>query len=133
MVSDPIVSTDPLKIVDRNGVEFTEGCTIQISKETKAYQVAKKGYGSFDEETKAFVPLDGANDQPLSSIPRVQRCLVLPKGLRAEVRKVYDINEFDATAPVVAKFMNDRDLGGEYVSPVTFSMHFETNEVEVVE
>ena len=133
MVSDPLVSSsESSKIVDDNGVAFTEGCTIQITKEIKAYHVAKKGFGRFDTETKSFIPLLEGNED-IRSIPRVERCLILSKGVRGIVKKVYDIDEYDATSPIVARFEDGVGLGGELVTPVTFLMHFETHEVEVVE
>lgn len=130
MVSDPLISSDSSQILDGNGVAFTEGCTIQIIKEVKAFHVAKKGFGSFDQETKSFIPL-GVKD--VKSTPRVDRCLILSKGVRGIAKKVYDIGEYDATAPIVARFDAGESLGGDLVSPVTFLMHFETDEVEVVE
>lgn len=130
MVSNSIGSMDNSKVVDHKGTEFTPSCTIQTVSEIKAYQVARKGYGSYDEETKSFNPVDIEN---IESVARVDRCLVLPKGSRATVTKVYNLDEYDATSPVVAKFLNKDGLGGDYVVPVTFLMHFETHEIEVVE
>lgn len=130
MVSDPLISSDSSEILDGNGVAFKEGCTIQIIKEVKAYHVAKKAYGSFDPETNSFVPLVV---EDVKSIPRADRCLILSKGVRGIAKKVYDIGEYDATAPIVARFEEGESLGGDLVSPVTFIMHFGTDEVEVVE
>ena len=121
-------ATKHFMVSDGSGTDFTEGCTIQISTETKAYQVARKGFGSYDEQSGSFVPLDFNDDTP-----RVDRCLVLPKGLRGTVMKVYDMNEFDASMPIVAKFTQGENFGGKFEPPVTFLMHFDTHEVEVIE
>jgi hypothetical protein len=130
MVSDPLISSNAQKVVDNNNVEFTVGCTIQTCKQIKAYQVARKGYGSFDEETKSFLPLEYDN---IDTVSRADRCLVLPQGIRASVSRVYDRNAYDAIMPVVAKFVAKQHLGGDYEPPITFFMHFEARDVEVVE
>mmetsp|Transcript_14799 Transcript_14799/g.22419 ORF Transcript_14799/g.22419 Transcript_14799/m.22419 type:complete len:197 (-) Transcript_14799:149-739(-) len=131
MVSDEIVSASKKNIVDGNDVEFTEGCIVQTCVEIKAYQVPKKAYGSFDEDSKSFVPLEGIDDG--TPLPRRDMCLVLPKGIRANVARVYDIDEFDASSPILVKFQVGEGLGGEYAPPVTFLMHFRQNEVEVIQ
>lgn len=132
MVSDPMVSFDSTqKITDSNGVEFTEGCTIQICSEVKAYQVPKKGFGSFDAESNKFIPLEGVDD--VGSVARVDKCLVIPKGMRGKITKVYDISEYDASLPLIAKFQDGEGYGGNFEPPVTFLMHFDTYEIEVVE
>ncbi len=129
MVSDQIVSSGTTqKITDSNGVEFTEGCTIQICSEVKAYQVPKKGFGSFDAESNKFIPLDGVDDAA-----RVDRCLVIPKGMRGKITKVYDMSEYDASLPLIAKFQDGEGFGGSFEPPMTFLMHFDTFEIEVVE
>jgi len=111
-------------LVDGNGVEFTKGCTIETTKEMKAFQVPKKGFGSFDGTT--FVPLDAAGAS------RADSCLVMPTGLRGTVNRVYDIDEFDTIMPIVAKFVGGENMGGEIEPPITFLMHFEESEVQVV-
>mmetsp|Transcript_8767 Transcript_8767/g.11036 ORF Transcript_8767/g.11036 Transcript_8767/m.11036 type:complete len:189 (+) Transcript_8767:188-754(+) len=131
MVSDQIAtSSNASKIVDKNGIEFTVGCTIQTSSEMRAYQVSRKGFGSFSESDKSFVPVDVKN---MNSVPRFDRCFIMPEGLRAKVTKVYDLDEFDAILPIVAKFEAGESFQGEYSPPVTFLMHFDTFEIEVVE
>lgn len=130
MASDSsLISSESSKLSDNQGVEFTEGCTIQTSKEIKAYQVPKKGFGSFDED-KNFVPVDGIED--VKSVPRIDKCLVIPTGMRAKVSKVYNIDEYDASQPIIAKFLGGDGLGGDFEPPLTFLMHFETYEIEVV-
>lgn len=132
MIANSVVPSEPEKVIDQNGVEFTADCTIQTCSELKAYHVSKKGFGSFDEESKSFVALEGFDDVKLGDIPRAHRCLTIPKGMRGTVKKVYDMSEFDATAPIIVRFEANDALGGDYVPPVTFLMHFEANEVEVV-
>ncbi len=132
MVSDEVVSANKQSIVDKNNVEFIEGCIIQTCVEIRAYQVARKAYGSFDGDDKSFVPLEGDVDD-ISSVPRKDCCLVLPEGIRGHVTRVYDIDEFDASSPILVKFQVDEGLGSEYIPPVTFLMHFQRNEVEVVQ
>jgi hypothetical protein len=115
----------PTVLVDGNGKEFTKDCTVQTTKEMKAYQVAKKGYGSFDGTT--FVPLD------VEDAARKDSCLVMPKGIRGVVNRVYKTDEFDTIMPIVVKFKSGESMGGEFEPPLTFLMHLEEGEVEVVE
>ncbi len=131
MIADPIVPPEPANVVDNNGVQFEEGCIVQTCSEIRAYHVPRKGFGSFDEESKAFVALvEGGKD--FTEISRFDKCLIIPKGLRGKVRRVYDMDNFDAVSPIVARFEADDALDGDYVPPVTFLMHFQTDEVEVV-
>jgi hypothetical protein len=111
-------------LVDGNGKEFTKDCTVQTTKDMKAFQVPKKGYGSFDGTT--FVPLDA------EGAARKDSCLVMPKGLRGIVNRVYNTDEFDTIMPIVVKFVSGDSMGGEIEPPVTFLMHLEEGEVEVV-
>jgi len=116
------------ELADGNDVEFTQGCTVKIKKGMKAYQVPRKGAGSFADDN-SFVPLDWDTE---GGVPRIERCLVMPEGMRGVVSRVYDLDEFDASQPIVAKFVADDAAGGDYASPVTFFMHFDTHELEVV-
>lgn len=121
-----IVDQSSSKIVDKNSIAFVEGCTIQTTKSIKAFQVAASGRGSFDGST--FVPLEETDDTP-----RADKCLIMPVGFRGTVTRVYDVDEFDAIHPIIAKFMKGDAMGGEFEPPFTFLMHFDENEVEVVE
>ena len=121
-----IVDQSSSKIVDKNSIAFVEGCTIQTTKSIKAFQVAASGRGSFDGST--FVPLEETDDTP-----RNDKCLIMPVGFRGTVTRVYDVDEFDANHPIIAKFMKGDAMGGEFEPPITFLMHFDENEVEVVE
>lgn len=123
-------SSTPTKLMDGNNVEFTQGCTVQTTRELKAYHVGKKGSGTYDDGN-SFVPLDWEKEGE-DGIPRERRCLVMPKGFRGVVTRVYDVSEFDASLPVLVKFTAGDSLGGMFEPPVTFSMHLEENEVEVV-
>lgn len=131
MVSNSVIPSEPEKVVDNNGVEFTAECTIQTSSEIRAYHVQAKAYGSFDEESKSFVKLD-TDGRDVKEVPRFEKCLIIPKGMRGKVRRVYDMSEFDATSPILAKFEADNAFDGDYAPPVTFLMHFQSHEVEVV-
>lgn len=110
------------KLVDKNNNEFTEGCIVRVNSSTlKAYHVPSSGIGHFDDE-KNFVQ---NTDNP-------RGFLALPEGLRGVVTRVYDINDLGTNYPIKVKFQ--KGLKGEegYTPPVTFSMHFETVEVDVV-
>lgn len=132
MIADPIVPSEPSKkMLDKNGVEFTPECIVQTCTEIRAFHVSKKGFGSFDQESKSFVGFN-VSEKNTGEIPRADRCLIIPEGMRGKVRRVYDMDEFDATAPIVARFEADDSLDGEYAPPVTFMMHFQIDEVEVV-
>lgn len=89
----------------------------------------KSAYGSFHPETREFVPADAAN------LTRGTSCLVLSEGLRGEVVKVYNSNEWDRTHPILVKFNEgaDREGGdGGFDVPKAFSMHFDADEIVVV-
>lgn len=126
MVSDGLF-TEVSKggLTDGNNIVFSEGCVVQLVSETRAYQVPRKSMGFFQDDM--FVPLDFDKD-----VVRRDMCLVLPKGMRATVARVYDLDQFDASLPIVCKFEEGNALGGEYTPPSSFSMHFDTFEVEVV-
>lgn len=111
---------------DENKDLVMVGCTVRLTSETRAFQVPRKGMGCFQDGS--FVPLDFDKD-----VPRKDMCLVLPKGMRATVTRVYDLDEFDASLPIVCKFEEGNGFGGEYVPPATFTMHFDKHELEVVE
>lgn len=121
-------SGSSFKLMDVNNAEFTLGCTVQTTKEIKAYHVGKKGSGKYNGNT--FDPIDWEKEG--DDVPREKRCLVMPKGFRGVVTRVYDVTELDASLPVLVKFVAGDSLGGEFEPPVTFSMHLEDSEVEVV-
>lgn len=113
---------------DGNGVEFTEGVIVQLTADTKCYQAPRKAMGTYTDDG-TFVPLDWEKE---GGVQRVERCCVLPKGTRAMVSRVYDISEFDASQPIVAKFQAGNAHDGVVEPPATFFMHFESHEIEVV-
>lgn len=130
----PVQPLNPISGKIEEEIVFTVGCTVQTTKEIKAYQVSKKGFGSYNEseqdKDKSFAPLDWEKE---GGVSRADKCLVMPKGLRGVVKRVYADDDADASHPIVTKFMADDDLGGAYRSPITFAMHLRKNEVEIVE
>ena len=110
------------KLVDKNNNEFTEGCIVRVnSSNLKAYQVPGSGKGHFDDDKNFVKNIDNSKDY-----------LALPEGLRGVVIRVYDINDLGPNYPIKVKF--EKGLKGEegYTPPVTFLMHFDTVEVDVV-
>jgi hypothetical protein len=123
--------TTDLKHTDSKGKEFKEGCVVLVASGTlKAFQVQSKGYGTFDQESKEFRPASALDD---GKIPRRDKCLVLPVGLRGVIQRVYGV-DLEANQPLLVKF-----TPGEYTdeegfdTPVPFLMHFQTSELEVAE
>lgn len=112
---------------DGNGIEFSSGCTVMLTTEVKSFSVPKGAVGKFADD-KSFVPIDWDRD---GGIPRAEKCCVMPKGIRGTVKRVYT-DEFDATHGIVVMFTKDEGLGGDYIPPSNFMMHFKTSEVEVV-
>jgi hypothetical protein len=110
---------------NKNGEELTVGCVVQISvPDLRAFQVPSKGYGHFEDGT--FVPLVIE-----SSTPRASKSLVLPVGMRGIVTKVYDPDgTLSVNLPVQVKFVPDAYPGAN--PPISFLMHFETNEIEKI-
>lgn len=49
--------------------------------------------------------------------------------------KVYDVNEWDRTHPILVKFTegSDREGEGAFGIPKTFMMHFDAHEIIVVD
>ena len=127
-MTDLISDLTSIELVDGNGVKFAKDGTVQATKLMKAYQSRKKGYGSYEGTT--FVPLDMEKE---GGVTRADKCFVIPMGLRGIVSKVYDLDEFDASQPIVAKFIAGDSMGGKYEPPITLLMHFHVHELEVVE
>ena len=111
---------EPAKQLDSNGNEITVGKVLRITKELKAFHVSKKGFGKFDTETKEFVP-----DAEVGF-------LTIPIGLRGVATRVYDVNNSDANKPIRMKFVAGENAEEGYSPPITFSMHFDSKEVECV-
>ena len=125
-------NSEPIKQIDVNGKVFSPGATVAIAPNTKvkAHQVPKDAYGSFDPVTRDFVPADESN------MLRSTSCLVLSEGIRGEVTKVYDVNEWDRAHPILVQFEEgiDREGGNEgFDLPKAFMMHFSANEIIVVD
>lgn len=118
-------SSEPSKLLDKNDNEFTVGCTVRLATECRAFHAPGKALGYFSPDDKSFVPVDK------KEVPRSERCLILPPGLEGSVQRLYDIDDFDANLPVVVRFTEGE--GGDYELPSSFSMHFDTHELEVVD
>lgn len=113
------------KLLDRNDNEFQVGCIVRVNSSTKkAFHVSKKAYGYFNEE-KEFIPCVDATE-------RTDRCLLVPEGLRGTVTRIYDINDLSTNFPILVKFVKGENVEEGYSSPQTFTMHFDTTEVDVV-
>ena len=80
-------------------------------------------YGQFDT-TSEFIPQDK------STISRATSCLVLPVGLRGEVTKIYNTNEWDRTHPILVNFKAGEESSFNLLK--AFSLHVDANEVEVL-
>lgn len=113
----------PQKQFDSNGKEFEVGKVVRVVSDFKAYHVGKKGFGTFDPETKEFVPAPEAGE-------RGKKCLSVPAGLRGVVTRVYDLDDLDASQPILVKFVKDENADEGYAPPLTFLMHFDNHEVE---
>eukprot|EP00560_Eucampia_antarctica_P001027 CAMPEP_0197841250 /NCGR_PEP_ID=MMETSP1437-20131217/46069_1 /TAXON_ID=49252 ORGANISM="Eucampia antarctica, Strain CCMP1452" /NCGR_SAMPLE_ID=MMETSP1437 /ASSEMBLY_ACC=CAM_ASM_001096 /LENGTH=170 /DNA_ID=CAMNT_0043450975 /DNA_START=388 /DNA_END=900 /DNA_ORIENTATION=- len=112
-------------LLDRNDVEFEVGCIVRVnSSNYKAHHVSKKGFGYFNEDKEFVLSLDVAE--------RGKKCLSIPEGLRGAVTRVYDINTLGTNFPIRVKFIKGENDEEGYASPLTFTMHFEKNEVDVV-
>jgi hypothetical protein len=129
MATSPLVTSasseglDRQKQLDQNGRELIPGCIVRLVKPMKAFHVQKSGKIL---ENKVFVP--SPDNEPPGT-----RCLELPLGLRGLVSQVYDVNNHDASQPIVVKFSPGLYCGEEgFDTPVSFTMHFESSEVEVV-
>eukprot|EP01083_Nonionella_stella_P035797 97629_1 len=117
--------------VDSNGKVFTEGAVVEIapSRSVNAHHVPKPAYGTFDPTTRQFVPQDESNSERKTS------CLVLPEGLRGEVKKIYNTNEWDRAHPILVKFNKGEDREGEgaFDIPRVFMMHLDAAEIQVLD
>ena len=126
-------NSEPIEQVDVHGKIFSSGVTVSIAPNTKvtAYHVPKSAYGSFDPDTREFVPVEESN------LSRGTRCLILPEGMRGEVTKVYNVNEWDRAHPILVQFKEGSDrVGGidnGFILPKSFSMHLSANEIVVVD
>jgi hypothetical protein len=124
--SDPIAAEERLvEIEDKNGKIIALGDVVRVAIENmKAYQVPKKGFGSFNED-KEFVPAAG-------DAPRGTKNLVLPQGIRGVVTKIYDVDVVSANCPITVKFMPGKNTDEGFDPPNAFLMHFESHEIEIV-
>lgn len=104
---------------------FTVGAIVRVAAEdTKAYQVNPKAFGKFDANKK-FIPAKSGGE-------RGTKNLLIPVGMRGVVTKVYDVNDVSANFPVQVKFTPGENVDEGYDPPVTFIMHFEPEELELV-
>lgn len=122
------IEKEPILQFDRNGKQFVKGAIVRVVQTTRAYQVNQNSHGTFNKETKLFEP---AMESP--DTPNCVGFLELPPGFRGQVMRVYDIEDHDATHPVVVKFTKGKNTEEGYEPPCTFLMHFESHEVECVE
>lgn len=125
-------NSGPIEQKDANGKIISPGVIVAIAPDTrvKAHQVPKAAFGSFDEKTNKFVPADE------SIVSRATSCLILSEGIRGEVTKVYNVNEWDRAHPILVQFKEglDREEGeGGFDLPKPFMMHFSANEIIVVD
>jgi hypothetical protein len=123
-------NSEPIKQVDVNGKEFLPGTVVAIAPGAKvnAHHVPKDAYGSFDPDTREFIPADESN------MSRSTSCLVLSEGIQGEVTKVYNVNEWDRAHPILVQFKEglDKEGGEGFILPKSFTMHFSANEIVVV-
>jgi hypothetical protein len=111
------------KVIDKNGREFTEGSIVRVCvDELKAYQVNAKAQGSYKDQ-KIFVP-DTSDSK--------KKSLLVPRGLRGCVVKVYDEDVISANLPIVVQFTPGENTEEGYDPPAAFRMHFTPQEVECV-
>jgi len=123
---------EPIEQKDINGKIFKPDTVVAIAPNTevKAHHVPKSMFGSFDPKTREFIPVDELN------IARTTSCLLLSEGLRGKVTKVYNVNEWDRTHPILVEFKKglDREESEEgFVLPKSFAMYFSADEIIVVE
>jgi hypothetical protein len=140
---------DEMVQTDINGETFTPGCTVSVVTDTiHAHSVPKSSYGTFHVTTGEFIPRGAGTDNNTdddggtTTTTRKTACLVLPKGLRGIVERVYDTNTWDRARPIVVKFNMgyDRTIAEEedgrsdvrYNIPKEFRMHFDATELEIV-
>jgi hypothetical protein len=123
-------NSEPIKQIDVNGKEFLPGTVVAIAPGAKvrAHHVPKDLYGTFDSDTKEFTPAD------VSNMSRSTSCLILSEGIRGEVTKVYNVNEWDRAHPILVQFNEgmDREGGEGFNLPKSFTMHLSANEIVVV-
>ena len=113
--------------LDINGKEISVGSLIAIastSNPIKAHSVPPIMYGQFDHTSQEFIPQDK------STMSRATSCLVLPVGLRGEVTKIYNTNEWDRTHPILVNFKAGEESSFNLLK--AFSLHVDANEVEVL-
>lgn len=114
-----------LTLQDNKGNDIQVGSIVKVSAEgLKAYQVNKKGQGSFVDGK--FVPI--GDDEG-----RKSKNLVLPVGMAGIVTKLYNTEEVSANFSVQAKFIPGKYNDDSGIDPpVAFLMHFATQEIEAV-
>jgi hypothetical protein len=137
----PVAQADTTTTIinDRNGRPIEVGNVVRIVKVLKAYHVPAKARGSYDVQTKQFVPIDA------TTASRIDQNLVLPIGFRGIVSKVYrdsgeDGLDISANFPIKVQFTpgqnldntnNDDDDDDGYDPPIAFSMHLDPMEIEI--
>ena len=132
-MSDFFADATPQKVVeekvvheDSNGKVISTGTFIAISSPNiRAHSVHRSLYGSFDTDTKEFIPQDEETSTRKTS------CLILPVGLRGEVLKTFDTNEWDRTHPILVKFTAGGGGESGYNLAKQFNLHVDADEIKV--
>lgn len=131
-MSDFFADATPQKVVeekvheDSNGKVISPGTFIAISSPNiRAHSVHRSLYGSFDTDTKEFIPQDEETSTRKTS------CLILPVGLRGEVLKTFNTNEWDRTHPILVKFTAGGGGESGYNLAKQFNLHVDADEIEV--
>lgn len=132
-MSDFFADATPQKVVeenvvheDSNGKVISPGTFIAISSPNiRAHSVHRSLYGSFNTDTKEFIPQDEETSTRKTS------CLILPVGLRGEVLKTFDTNEWDRTHPILVKFTAGGGGESGYNLAKQFNLHVDADEIKV--
>lgn len=121
-------TTDIEPVLDAKGNTVTVGAVVRVAVNgLEAYQILPKAKGSFNEN-KEFVPDTDDDTRPVG-----RKCLLLPVGMCGVVTKVFNVDEVSANFPIQVKFQPGSYTEEGYDPPAAFLMHFDNNEVELVE
>lgn len=110
---------------DSKGNDLRIGTIIKVTTENlKAYQVNKKGQGSF-VDGKFVKAAEGTTE-------RGKKNLVVPVGMCGIVTKLYNVEDVAANCPICARFEPGQHNDDGFDPPVKFLMHFTGSEIEAV-